>query len=64
VKEIYGENIVFHTKAQIINNNNSKKIYDNGHIIKDNNFYKLLKNVNGQEEIEEIKFKLKRKPNL
>jgi hypothetical protein len=38
MKEILGENIVFHIKTQIISSNNSKKNYDNVFIIKDNNF--------------------------
>jgi hypothetical protein len=62
MKEIFGENMVFHTKAQIINNNNSNKIYDNILVIKDNNFDKFLQTIVEEEEIEEIKFKLKRKP--
>jgi hypothetical protein len=32
------DNMVFHTKAQITNKNNSSKIYDNVLVIKDGNF--------------------------
>jgi hypothetical protein len=39
MKEILGENMVFHSKAHITNNKNSKgKIYDNVLIIRDTNF--------------------------
>jgi hypothetical protein len=61
MKEIFGKNMVFHTRAQITNNNNSSKFYDNVLIIRDTNFDNSLKTINGEEEIEEIKFKLKRK---
>jgi hypothetical protein len=64
MKEILGENFVFHSKAQITNKNKSKssKVYDNVLIIKDDDFDKFLSTINGEEEeIEEIKFKLKEK---
>jgi hypothetical protein len=38
MKEIFGESMVFHTRAQITNNNNSSKFYDNVVVIKDDNF--------------------------
>jgi Mg2+ and Co2+ transporter CorA len=64
MKEILGENMVFHTKAQITNKskNKSSKLYDNVLVIKDDNFDNFLKDIDGaEEEIEEIKFKLKKK---
>jgi hypothetical protein len=60
--QILGENIVFHTTLQISNKNKSSKIYDNVLVIKDDNFNNFLKEIKGEEEIEEIKFKLKKNP--
>jgi hypothetical protein len=60
--EILGENIVFHSKAQItVNKSKSSKVFDNVFIIRDINFDNFLKDIDGEEEIEEIKFKLKKK---
>jgi hypothetical protein len=53
--------IWFHTRAKITNKNNSSKFYDNVLVIRDTNFNNFLNTINGEEEIEEIKFKLKRK---
>jgi hypothetical protein len=55
--------MVFHTRAQITNRNKSKLsiIYDNILVIKDDNFDNFLYTINGEEEIEKIKFKLKKK---
>jgi hypothetical protein len=67
MKEILGENLVFHSKAQITNKNKSKssKLYDNVLIIKDDNFDNFLNTINGEEEeIEKIKFKLKKKQEI
>jgi hypothetical protein len=51
--EIVGENIVFHSKAEISSNKNTKgKIYDNGLIIRYTNFDNFLKDIDGEEEIE------------
>jgi hypothetical protein len=55
--------LVFHSKTQITNKSKSKssKVYDNVLVIKDDNFDIFLNTVNGEEEeIEEIKFKLKK----
>jgi hypothetical protein len=61
MKEIFGENMVFHNKAQITNKNNSTKVYNNVLVIREGNFNDFLNTIDGEEEIEEIKFKLKRK---
>jgi hypothetical protein len=62
MKEILGENMVFHAKAQITGSkNNSSKIYDNVLVIRDTNFNDFLNKIDEEEEIEEIKFKLKKK---
>jgi hypothetical protein len=59
--EIFGENLIFHSKAQIRSTKNNKsKIYNNVVVIKDDKFDIFLKNIDGEEEIEEIKFKLKK----
>jgi hypothetical protein len=60
MKEILGENMVFHTRVQITNNN-STKLYDNLLVIRVDNFDNFLNKIDGEEEIEEIKFKLKKK---
>jgi hypothetical protein len=61
--QIFDDNMVFHTKVQITGNKSeSSKIYDNVLIIRDTNFDKFLKDIDvEEEEIEEIKFKLKKK---
>jgi hypothetical protein len=42
--EILGENLVFHSKAQIISRKNIKgEMYDNVLVIKDDNFDNFLK---------------------
>jgi hypothetical protein len=62
MKEIFDDNMVFHTKAQITNNKNKmSKIYNNVLVIKDDNFNDFLDSIDGEKEIEEIKFKLKKK---
>jgi hypothetical protein len=61
MREIFDDNMVFHTRAQITNKNNSTKFYDNVLVIRDTNFNDFLNSIYGDEEIEEIKFKLKKK---
>jgi hypothetical protein len=65
IKEIFDDNMVFHTKTQITSNkNNLSKIYNNVLVKRDDNFNDLLNFIDGEEEIEEIKFKLKRKKKM
>jgi hypothetical protein len=53
LKEILGENLEFHSKAQITSTKNNKgKICDNVLIIRDDNFNDFLKDIDGEEEIE------------
>jgi hypothetical protein len=61
MKEIVKENMVFYSKTQITNRNKTSKIYHNVVIIRDTNFDKILNQIEGEEEIEKIKFKLKKK---
>jgi hypothetical protein len=66
MREIFDDNMVFHTSAEITNkgigkNRSTKKTYNNVLAIKDDNFNDFLNTINGEEEIEEIKFKLKKK---
>jgi hypothetical protein len=42
--------MVFHTRAQIINKNNSTKFYDNVLVIRVDNFYNFLNTINGEED--------------
>jgi hypothetical protein len=58
--------MVFHTKAQITykSKRKSSKEYDNVLIIKDDNFNNFLNIIEEEEEIEEIKYKFKKKMEL
>jgi hypothetical protein len=58
--------MVFHTSVEITNKGigkirSTKKTYDNVLVIKDDNFNNFLDIIDDEEEIEEIKFKLKKK---
>jgi hypothetical protein len=65
MKEILGENIEFYISGEITNKGaekyrGKKKTYDNVLVIRDPEFNNFLDQIEGREEIEEIKFKLKR----
>jgi hypothetical protein len=61
MREIFEDNMVFYTQAYITNTDKKSKTYNNVLVIKDDNFNDFLDIIDDEEEIEEIKFKLKRK---
>jgi hypothetical protein len=63
MRQIFDDNMLFHSKVHITGNKfNLSKLYDNVFVIRDTNFDKFLKHIDAvEEEIEEIKFKLKSK---